>query len=329
MQELLGRLTALDPEASETLKVVSYFDALVANGVGLPSLVRGAAALAGVPVGCSIRDRATRMSAVGERLPAGPASSTGWMSKDAGGGVVWIEREGRPHVNDAMVLERLSIAIAITTARHADGVGAVETALSGHSSDEERHVALARLRLDTVPVLRAIASTPDVPAPPGAATSIIVTPWGPARAVLGTPATEPPAGARAGIGVRSTRERVHESWRSALVSLRLTTPSRATVDAEELGVLLVLADAADARAEPVPDVAALEALDPRSLDLLDAIADLDSMRAAASRLGLHHSTVQQQSAALSRSLGYDPRTPSGRVRYTLARTLQRLSHPIF
>ncbi|MGL4257503.1 MAG: helix-turn-helix domain-containing protein, partial [Microbacterium sp.] len=106
-------------------------------------------------------------------------------------------------------------------------------------------------------------------------------------------------------------------------------PSRATVDAEELGALLVLADAADARAEPVPDVAALEALDPRSLDLLDAIADLDSMRAAASRLGLHHSTVQQQSAALSQSLGYDPRTPSGRVRYTLARTLQRLSHPTF
>lgn len=27
MRELFGRLTALDPEASETLKVVGYFDA--------------------------------------------------------------------------------------------------------------------------------------------------------------------------------------------------------------------------------------------------------------------------------------------------------------
>lgn len=57
------------------------------------------------------------------------------------------------------------------------------------------------------------------------------------------------------------------------------------------------------------------------------LAEADSMRAAAARLGLHHSTVQQQTAALADALGYDPRTPSGRVRFALARSLQRLARP--
>ena len=51
MQDLLGRLTALDPDASETLKVVTYFDALVARSVGVESMVRGAAVLSGATVG--------------------------------------------------------------------------------------------------------------------------------------------------------------------------------------------------------------------------------------------------------------------------------------
>lgn len=327
MQELLGRLTALDPEASETLKVVSYFDALVANEVGVPSLVRGAAALAGATVGCRLRDRATRMSATGENLPGNVTVSPEWMTKDAAAGVVWIERDGRDHANDAMVLERLSIAIAITTARHADGAGLVETAVSPHSSGEERGVALAHLRLDAEPVLRAVAMTPDASAPRAAVTSIIVTPWGPVRVVLGRPDLALSQTDRAGIGVRTTRERVHESWRSALVALRLATPSHPVVDAEDLGAVLLLAEAADGRREPCPDVEALEALEPRSLELLDALAEADSMRAAAATLGLHHSTVQQQTAALADALGYDPRTPAGRVRFTLARSLQRLARP--
>ena len=40
MQDLLGRLTALDPDASETLKVVSYFDTLIARAVGVESMLR-------------------------------------------------------------------------------------------------------------------------------------------------------------------------------------------------------------------------------------------------------------------------------------------------
>lgn len=60
MQELLGRLTALDPEASESLKVVSYFDTLVTAGAGLDALLRGAAALSGVVAGADRRGRISR-----------------------------------------------------------------------------------------------------------------------------------------------------------------------------------------------------------------------------------------------------------------------------
>jgi hypothetical protein len=327
MQELLGRLTALDPVASETLKVVSYFDALVAHEVGVPSLVRGAAALAGAPVGCRLHDRDIRVSEAGETLPSAPAPSARWMTKSAGPGLVWIERDGDPHANDAMVLERLAIALAITTARHADGAGSVETALNPHAADDERGVALARLRLDTAPVLRAMAMTADTPAPPHSPSSIIVTPWGPVRAVIGVPEIAAPTAVRAGIGMRVRRERAHESWRTALVALRLTTPTQPTIHAEDLGALLLLADVADARSETASDTVTLAALEPRSLELLDALASTESMRAAATLLGLHHSTVQQQASVLADLLGYDPRTPAGRVRFTLARTLHRLARP--
>ncbi len=54
MQELAGRLTALDPEASASLRVIASFDALVAGGVGIEALVRAAAVLGGTIAGARI-----------------------------------------------------------------------------------------------------------------------------------------------------------------------------------------------------------------------------------------------------------------------------------
>ena len=52
MQELVGRLSTLDPAASESLKVIAYFDALVEARAGRLALLRGAARLTGCPAGC-------------------------------------------------------------------------------------------------------------------------------------------------------------------------------------------------------------------------------------------------------------------------------------
>src|SRR5882757_10386161 len=95
MQQLVGRLTALDPEASATLKVVSYFDTLVGHEVGIETLLRGASVLSGCPAGFDPGKviAGLRVSPAGQRLPAG--SLQHWPSAPAGpGAVVWLERSG-------------------------------------------------------------------------------------------------------------------------------------------------------------------------------------------------------------------------------------------
>lgn len=381
MKELVGRLTALDPEASESLKVIGYFDALVAGGVGVEALLRGAAALSGVPAGFASASRRFRIGPDGGRLTideadvppaavpsagagraaadAGPAGGrpTGMPRADAPGahgavatpvsrrvgpdGIVWIERLGAPHANDAMVLERLAIAVDITTARRAaDGTGAVETAVNPHATADERGRALARLRLDGIGGLRAVAFPADGPFDARSSSAIVATPHGLARAVIvradeagelvRTSATDAAPHARSprvGIGLTLAPERLPESWASALIALRLSCPDEPVVDSADLGALLLFAEAADEASALHPDAAALAALDERSRAVLDALADAGSVRAAAERLGMHHSSVQARAATLAGTLGYDPRTTRGRTRYALARTILTLAAP--
>ena len=71
MQELAGRLKALDPEASETLRVISYFDALTAGHASAEVLVRGAGMLAGCPAGLVSPTLDVRVDARGRRSAAG------------------------------------------------------------------------------------------------------------------------------------------------------------------------------------------------------------------------------------------------------------------
>ncbi len=83
MRDLLGKLTALDPEARESLKVVGYFDALTARGVGLGGLLRAAAALSGTVAAATIRGTTTAydpMVVVSPRWtmrPGDPSSNSG------------------------------------------------------------------------------------------------------------------------------------------------------------------------------------------------------------------------------------------------------------
>jgi hypothetical protein len=250
------------------------------------------------------------------------------MSAVASDAVAWIERSGAPHANDAMVMERLAISLSITTARRAaDSTGSVDLAVSEHTSDEERGTALTRLRLNTEQRLRAIALPHDGEEPAGEASSIVFTPRGLARAVIARPGQTVDAVGRMGSGRLLERERLAESWATALIALRLTTPTVPRVDADDLGALLILAETADQQHSSHPDVVALDALDARSLELLDALVESDSVRAAAVRLGRHHSTVQERASALATTLGYDPRTALGRTRYQVARMLLRLAQP--
>ena len=331
MQDLLGRLTALDPDASETLKVVTYFDALVARSVGVESMLRGAAVLSGATVGQRDGGQVMRVRADGVRIDPIEPSVT-WPMRDSGpAAVVWIEREGTPHTNDAMILERLSLALGIIRARRSIGPeSAVELAISSYAGADERAAALPRLRLSAGP-LRVVASPPD-PAPlPQHASAVVATRHGLTRATIldaGTDALqawpEPEQQhLRLGIGPLGPGEQLPGSWSAALVAVRLTSPTEPVVDAADLGALLLVAEIAES-GPTHPDAVILGALDDRSRELLDAVAEERSVRAAAARLGRHHSSVQERLAVLAETLGYDPRTSRGHARYVLARMLRSL-----
>jgi len=114
-----------------------------------------------------------------------------------------------------------------------------------------------------------------------------------------------------------------DSWDGAVVAYRLTDAADPIVDATDLGAMLRLAQSYDPAA-PHDDVTRLAALDAREATILRTLVEADSIRAAAARLGMHHSTVQARHEALTRELGYDPRTPVGRMRYVAAAILLRL-----
>lgn len=330
MQDLLGRITALDPGASETLKVVSYFDALVSRSVGVESMMRGAAVLSGAPVRFADRGTGIRVDAAGARTDDGGEVSPSWPSRDVGGeATVWLERAGEAHANDEMILERLALAIGIARARRTSGPeSAVEIALSGFVAVDERLAAVARIRMTGERMLRVAALAADAVVPPELPSAVMTTPRGLVRAVImpGEPFGPLMDGAdgAVGIGILVSPAELPSSWSSAQIALRLASEQERVVDAAALGAVLIAVEA-QVGTPPHPDVVALAALDPRTLSLLDAIAEEPSARAAAARLGRHHSSVQERLAAVVVTLGYDPRTPLGRLRYGFARMLLTLS----
>lgn len=336
MQELVGRLTALDAEASESLKVISYFDALVARGVGPDALLRAAAALSGAVVGSSTPGRTRRVQPTGR--PADEEPDAPRLSRRVPpDGQVWIERRD-PHANDAMILERLALALEITAARRGnDALDAVEQSIDEHTAPAERRAATARLRLAPGDEVCVVATLPDAPPPVAGPSALVVTEWGPARAVITRTAPSPPADAdgaastptRIGVGTRVRPDDLPESWRTATLALRMTSPELPLVDADEVGAIMLLAEAADERSAEHPDVVTLAGLDPRHRVILDAYGRMGSVRQAAALAGVHHSTAQDRLAQLVDLLGYDVRHPIGLARYTVARVLLTLSHPGF
>ena len=113
MQGLVWRLKALDPEASEGLKVIAYFDALIDGHASAHVLLTGAAVLSGCPAGYVADGNTLRVDASGTKTA--PGAPDAWPGHDFGdGGRVWIERAGPAFANDEMILERAAIALGIS-----------------------------------------------------------------------------------------------------------------------------------------------------------------------------------------------------------------------
>ncbi|MFC3805185.1 helix-turn-helix domain-containing protein [Terrabacter sp. MAHUQ-38] len=361
MQELVGRLTSLDPEASETLKVITYFDHLVEGRVGVETMVRGAALLSGAVAGLARAGRTIRVDSSGARLPDGgsagdlarPDDSPPWPRRDCGeGAFVWLERTGPAHANDAMVLERLAHSVTVSrpgAASAVPGQHALEVLLDPASPATDRDRAAVRLGLEPRTLLTVVATgrsapaseaqvpaahRPAAPAPrepmTALATARMATAYGLVTALLvrGDTVTVATAGAtadRVGVGEAVTVDRLPESFAGALLALRATSVLAPFVRVGDLGLLAHAVQATDHASSPPADVAGVERAIAHgwSVDALESLADAESVRAVARAAGLHHSTLQARLTDLPGHLGFDVSGGRGRARLHTALLVRR------
>ncbi|MBL7255621.1 helix-turn-helix domain-containing protein [Paractinoplanes lichenicola] len=324
MKDLAVRLAALDPDAGAALHVIAYFDRLAEARAGLHTIVRGAAVLSGCPARLVDDERRVQIRVEPDGAPA-PADvrdgvrDEGWMSAPAGGATLWLERSGPPGPVDAMVLERASAAarsVLERTRGHAPQAdpALVELVIDARAAEPLRLQAAARLGLNPHDPVRVVALES-----------------GAVRLLHGAGGL---SGDRAGVGPAGPVTRLPASYEAAVLALRFTAagtdqdPGPRVVHADELGGLALLAAAVGPGTEPVPDQRALDraaATAPWVLATLDAVARSPSLRAAATALRVHHSTLQDRLAHTLPVLGWDVRDPQGRLRLQLALALRRLS----
>lgn len=219
-----------------------------------------------------------------------------------------------------MVVERLALAAELLDVRRTDG--ALDVALDPTRSIGERSGVLARLRIDAGTRIRIVATAVEDESP-GASSTVIPTRFGMLRATVDLTGNLPVTG-RTGIGPWVRADHAPDSWDGAILAHRLTSAADRVVDATDLGALLDLLKTYDTDT-PHPDVLALGRLDDRTAEVLRTLVECGSIRAAAVALGMHHSTVQARHEAITRELGYDPRTPIGQLRYATAALLLRLT----
>ncbi|WP_410565436.1 helix-turn-helix domain-containing protein [Amycolatopsis sp. cmx-4-61] len=333
MKGLLLRLSGLDADAENAVRVIGFFDRLITGRADLDALVRSTAELAGCPVGVHAPGRGLSLCASpgGDvRTPATAPPGAATRALD-GGVVVWVARDGSPLPLDDMLLERFAIAVAILLEH--SGVprpelgdpALVELVLSESTGTADRARALHLLGFGPATRLRVLAGT-GVDALAGRSAHL-----GGVRAVLlpGEVASLPD-GARAGIGPEGPAIDVARSWTAARTALRFTSAAEPVVWWERLGGLAAFAGKlGPAELAELPDVRALDRLAAEhhgadTLAALDALCATGSARKAAAALHRHHSTMPARLARAEAVLGFEVDSPSGRFRLHLALVLRRL-----
>lgn len=331
VQELLGRLSALDPEASLGLRVIACFDELIIGNVNTRGLLSAAASLAGCPAGFCQGDppRSMRVTPRGEIAPEGPPPPPGDPGSD--GVRVWLERDGPALANDAIILERLAMALRIRHGRaHREPENRRDLGVVVDPSVDagSRLTAAARLSLAPQGRYRVVAAPLFAvwDAHPTGPEDVVATPFGPIHALVLPHDHEPVRASPTGIGLAGTPEQLPQSFRSALVALRLCEPPETpSVQADRYGGLVgLLADTPDDAA--LPDVDLLDGVmaHPWGAATLDALVRAGSVRQAARLAGVHHSTLQTRLDSIVATLGFDPFDGIGRTRLGIAFLVWRL-----
>ncbi|PWJ54417.1 hypothetical protein SAMN06264364_107113 [Quadrisphaera granulorum] len=335
MQELLGRLTALDPDASHGLRVIACFDELVLGNVGTRALLSAAAALAGCPAGFQQDHPPVQLRVAGDgELLAPGAPPPGAEVVD--GQVSWLVRQGAPGPHDAIILERLALALRI---RHGRGRAALV---------ERRH--MATLLDATVPVetRRAAASALGVPpqrrscvvvaplfarwtAHPVVPEDVVPSPYGPLHVLVVPEGVEAVGASPSGTSAPSTVDDLPRALRTATTALRLWDEGCGpTSHADRFGGLVeLLVDLPDdAAGASGGDVDRLEVVVAHAwgAGTLEALVQASSVRQAARLAGVHHKTMSARVEEVTATLGFDPLAGYGRARLGVAWLRWRLRH---
>lgn len=332
MQELVGRLAQLDPDAGAAVKVIAYFDRLVEGHAGLEPIVRGAAVLAGCAARLVDEDRRVqvRVDERGRVCDEIGLPEADWPSAPLvpdGPPVLWLEHGGEPGPVDAMVLERAASAargvLERTRGRSSaalDDPASVEVLFDATVAAQTRLAVARRLGIAENAQVRAIA-------PVGAAG------WIEAVGGMAWPARGRAGEARLGVGAIGGVLDLPASWAGARTAARFTAhdteqdPGPRTVHADQLGGLAVLAEVIGPDTEPIADVLAVERARtdaPWVLATLVAVAASPSLRTAATALLIHHSTLQERLGHVEHVLGWSIRDPRGKLRLQLAIAMWRL-----
>jgi hypothetical protein len=332
MQELVGRLAQLDPDAGAAVKVIAYFDRLVEGRAGLEPIVRGAAILSGCTARLVDEDRRVqvRVDVQGRVRDEIGLPDADWPSASLvpdGPPVLWLERGGPAGPVDAMVLERAAAAargvLERTRGRASavlDDPASVEALFDATVAAQTRLTVARRLGIAENAQVRAVAPVggPDwVESADGSA-------W-PARGRSEQP--------RMGVGPLGDVLALPASRDAARTAARFTAtgtehdPGSPVVYADQLGGLAVLADVIGPDTEPVADARAVEHARtdaPWVLATLVAVAASPSLRTAATGLRVHHSTLQERLGHVEHVLGWSIRDPHGKFRLQLAIAMWRL-----
>lgn len=358
VEGLLKRLSDEGSEAENALRVIAFFDELISHRAMFDALVRSTARLIGAPAGFHSDSGGPTWSfdAIGRPGSEGvPPRALQRHVKTAQGtsGVAWILTRTSNHTLADLVLERMALAASIILDRDVGEDAREGTFLSrvldSRRSADDRRLDAQLLGFRSTWKIRMclIRSANESPLDLDA-----VVAWSKARHVRMATLTEAPGIVAmiqdsgtwsandlsrpewlVGVGTSEPMEDAHRSLESARFASRLCSRllGPAVVDAATIGPLSFLGSVSPAQAQRDETVRMLLMLAKSEttvpeLVALDCFCRHASLRAAASELNLHHSSLASRLENISGRLGRDIRQPDERFFLSVALQLFRVAN---